>query len=595
MSCLGIIVARKHSRRVKRKNIRPLGGQPLITWTFNCAKKAESLDKIVVSTDDEAVRDLAFDYDVEVPYFPRRKDLCEDVDSVPAYSPIIIQKESGEQLTSEIDIITIEDLWRLINSPIYKTPRGEEVKYPKENIKVLKGQSSNHKGYWTKLKAIVRHFYDGTIIRVNTISGLVDVTPNHSLISAHGEVINATRINVGDKLASPQFPKAHINHGFFVGSRELAWLYGFFCAEGCVYRYRKNSQWFVQFTNKNLDLLEKSKQIFEENFHYKLSMDRKRAKQDGTYNFINRNKQAFKFFKENFYTNSGEKKVPKTILNAPTEIKLAFLDGYNAGDGLTKRQKKWHNGRYKRFGSKSQILCQGLLWLISQTVKQTWSIHTRDDKPNFTQIILNSGEKSRWKDHREIKKIRTFHYKGFVYDIVTEEESFTTGVGNVRVHNTALVLIDMVKFLQEKAGYKPEWVVLLQPTSPFRLPQDIDNTVKLVQQSTFRSGLTVVKVSQFPEWMFTGEHENGHLRLNTLHSNLKGEMLVSQNLPTYFYPNGAVYVTSTHYLLKRKRIFGQTCLGYEMPIERSIDLEEPKDFEYAEFLLKKYGRQWGLI
>ncbi|RLI73426.1 acylneuraminate cytidylyltransferase family protein, partial [Archaeoglobales archaeon] len=53
MKALGIILARKGSRRIRRKNIQPLGGKPLIVWTFECAKKSKKLDRVVVSTDDE--------------------------------------------------------------------------------------------------------------------------------------------------------------------------------------------------------------------------------------------------------------------------------------------------------------------------------------------------------------------------------------------------------------------------------------------------------------------------------------------------------------------------------------------------------------
>ena len=65
MKALGIILARKDSRRIKRKNIRPLGGKPLVVWTFECAKKSKRLDRVVVSTDDEEVKRLAEEYEIE--------------------------------------------------------------------------------------------------------------------------------------------------------------------------------------------------------------------------------------------------------------------------------------------------------------------------------------------------------------------------------------------------------------------------------------------------------------------------------------------------------------------------------------------------
>ena len=59
MTCLGLIPARKGSKRVPGKNMKPLGGQPLIVWTIGAAHMAEKIDTIVVSSDDERALELA--------------------------------------------------------------------------------------------------------------------------------------------------------------------------------------------------------------------------------------------------------------------------------------------------------------------------------------------------------------------------------------------------------------------------------------------------------------------------------------------------------------------------------------------------------
>ena len=87
MAVLAIIPARKGSRRVKRKNVRLLGyaigkPEPLVCWTFKVAKQTETLDRVVVSTDDPKVRDLALEHGIEVPFFPRPAELSRDVDTV---------------------------------------------------------------------------------------------------------------------------------------------------------------------------------------------------------------------------------------------------------------------------------------------------------------------------------------------------------------------------------------------------------------------------------------------------------------------------------------------------------------------------------
>ena len=68
---------------------------------------------------------------------------------------------------------------------------------------------------------------------------------------------------------------------------------------------------------------------------------------------------------------------------------------------------------------------------------------------------------------------------------------------------------------------------------------------------------------------------------------LEGDNLVSQNLPTLFYPNGAVYVVRRDVLMS-ERIFGDKIYAYTMPRERSIDIEEEYDLICASALLPQF-------
>lgn len=59
MKVLGVIPARGGSKRVPRKNLRPLGGKPLIAWTLDAARQAKSLNYWAVSTEDREIADIA--------------------------------------------------------------------------------------------------------------------------------------------------------------------------------------------------------------------------------------------------------------------------------------------------------------------------------------------------------------------------------------------------------------------------------------------------------------------------------------------------------------------------------------------------------
>lgn len=74
---LGIITARGGSKSVPRKNIKPLLGKPLIFYTIDAAKKSGVFDRLILSTDDKEIADVAKEYGCEIP-FMRPKELAED-------------------------------------------------------------------------------------------------------------------------------------------------------------------------------------------------------------------------------------------------------------------------------------------------------------------------------------------------------------------------------------------------------------------------------------------------------------------------------------------------------------------------------------
>jgi CMP-N,N'-diacetyllegionaminic acid synthase len=65
---LAVIAARGGSKGLPRKNIRILAGKPLIVWTIEKALKSSYLDKIIVSTDDREIAEIAKDSGAQVPF-----------------------------------------------------------------------------------------------------------------------------------------------------------------------------------------------------------------------------------------------------------------------------------------------------------------------------------------------------------------------------------------------------------------------------------------------------------------------------------------------------------------------------------------------
>lgn len=65
---VAIIPARGGSKGVPRKNIRPLGGAPLIYYSIRAAKECAGIDRVIVSTEDEEIASIARKCGAEVPF-----------------------------------------------------------------------------------------------------------------------------------------------------------------------------------------------------------------------------------------------------------------------------------------------------------------------------------------------------------------------------------------------------------------------------------------------------------------------------------------------------------------------------------------------
>lgn len=76
MKSLGVIFARGGSKRLPRKNVRPLAGYPLVAWSCRAAL-ASAMDRVVLSTDDDEIAGIGSDVGIDVP-FRRPAALAED-------------------------------------------------------------------------------------------------------------------------------------------------------------------------------------------------------------------------------------------------------------------------------------------------------------------------------------------------------------------------------------------------------------------------------------------------------------------------------------------------------------------------------------
>jgi CMP-N,N'-diacetyllegionaminic acid synthase len=144
------------------------------------------------------------------------------------------------------------------------------------------------------------------------------------------------------------------------------------------------------------------------------------------------------------------------------------------------------------------------------------------------------------------------------------------------------VLQHAVRWLESVAGVRPDFVVTLQPTSPFRTGAEIDSTIARVTETGADSAQTLVEASYHPFFMKTLDGDR------TIALFADGKKYVRrQDAPAVYQPSGAVYVTRYPLLMEEGQVLGHDNRGIVMPFEASVNIDTEWDFLLAELLLAR--------
>ena len=128
-------------------------------------------------------------------------------------------------------------------------------------------------------------------------------------------------------------------------------------------------------------------------------------------------------------------------------------------------------------------------------------------------------------------------------------------------------------------GGETAWLVLLQPTSPLRAPEDIDAAVQL---ATARNAacVSVCEASTHPHLCV---HLDADLRMSPWIDEPAPDR--RQDLEPAYAVNGAVYVIRPTDLREHQTFQPGGTVAYVMPVERSLDIDTPFDLDVARLLL----------
>lgn len=132
--------------------------------------------------------------------------------------------------------------------------------------------------------------------------------------------------------------------------------------------------------------------------------------------------------------------------------------------------------------------------------------------------------------------------------------------------------------LQRFPGY--QWVLLLQPTSPLRQAADIDAAIERCVATGAPSCVSVCAAQESPYWMYTVA-DGGQMRpliAQTTHTR-------RQDLPPVYSLNGAIYLARVDWLQREHAFVRPDTIAYEMPFERSLDIDTESDLLQLQTLL----------
>src|ERR1017187_1123602 len=147
---------------------------------------------------------------------------------------------------------------------------------------------------------------------------------------------------------------------------------------------------------------------------------------------------------------------------------------------------------------------------------------------------------------------------------------------------TSDAITHAVDWLREQERYVPDYVVVLQPTSPLRVPSDVDRSIALAKSIDAVGVVSVSPSKQHPYWTFSVAETGQLVSLPFSDTSFSRR----QDLPPTFILNGAIYVVKTEVLSATRSIVPAGAVAYVMPEERSLDINTKWELRIADLILR---------
>ncbi|HEY4523106.1 MAG TPA: acylneuraminate cytidylyltransferase family protein [Candidatus Paceibacterota bacterium] len=149
------------------------------------------------------------------------------------------------------------------------------------------------------------------------------------------------------------------------------------------------------------------------------------------------------------------------------------------------------------------------------------------------------------------------------------------------------VMQHALRFMEERLGEPFDYTVILQPTSPFRTPDDIDMTLQKLIDTGADSAVSLVEVENSEHPAKVKKLEGDRVLPYAI---AEPEGTRRQDLPTAYRRSEAVYAMRRN-LIMGGRLYGDTIVGHVVPRERYIGIDYPLDWVKAEYMLAELKKK----
>ncbi len=192
-----------------------------------------------------------------------------------------------------------------------------------------------------------------------------------------------------------------------------------------------------------------------------------------------------------------------------------------------------------------------------------WTIEASINSKYIDRTIVST-------DTNEISTIS----KQFKADVIIRPTELSTDTASS--YDAILHTIDSI-------SEKYDYIVLLQPTSPLRTSQHIDEAIVKLIQKKADAIVSICEMEHSPLWSNTLP-DNGSMK-HFLKKEIKNKR--SQDLPLYYHLNGAIYICDLEQLKKEKSfIIEENIYSYIMNGFSSVDIDNRIDLELAKVLIR---------